>query len=529
VAYERRLPMKRLAAALSLSLLLVFPALAGRTGRPLEKTKDGSPSGDVLPPGARARLKSESAQPGYQIGALAFSPDGKTLAVGSQGKIIRLWDVAAAKEGPECRDPRSPQGSISNLAFSPDGRLLASAGDDSVVRLWDAATGKPLRQLLGHQQTTWAVTFAPDGKTLASTSEDKTIRVWDVDTGREVRQFLGHEQGAWSIAFSPDGRLLASGGGDGSVHLWDVTTGKETRVCRGHQHGAWPVVFSPDGRTLISGGWQDHTIRLWEVITGRERFVLRHPGGLKYLALAPDGRTLASGGDGQVVYLWDVVSGKEVRRFEGHRGPIFAVAFAPDGKTLATGGNDAVVYLWDVTPPKEARPPQQELSVKDLEAAWADLEAADPAKAYPAIWQLVAGGARSVAFLREHLKPAAGGVDHQRIERLIADLDSDKYPTRELASVELEKIGGPAETALKRTLGGTPSLEVRRRIERLLEKLEGWVVSSEVLQSLRGLEVLEHIGTPEARQLLEKLARGTTDDPLTQDAKASLERLARRP
>ncbi len=155
-------------------------------------------------------------------------------------------------------------GVVFSVAFSPDGRLLASGSDDETIKLWEVATGREVRTLEGHFGVVFSVAFSPDGRLLASGSWDATIKLWEVATGREVRTLTGHTSYVWSVAFSPDGRLLASGSDDKTIKLWEVATGREVRTIKGHTSYVWSVAFSPDGRLLASGSY-DKTIKLWYV------------------------------------------------------------------------------------------------------------------------------------------------------------------------------------------------------------------------------------------------------------------------
>jgi hypothetical protein len=183
--------------------------------------------------------------------------------------------------------------------------------------------------------------------------------------------------------------------------------------------------------------------------------------------------------------------------------------------------------VWDVCGP--ARQPQlvsAGLRPSELENLWANLGHSDAGKAYEALSTLAASPGQTVPFLRKQLQPAAGN-DDQRIARLIGELDGETFTVREKARAELEKLGDLAEPALRTVLAKKPSLEVRVRAERLLKRLEGNTLSEESLQALRAIELLERIGTPEARQVLEHLAKGLEGARLTEEAQASLERLAR--
>jgi WD40 repeat protein len=159
-------------------------------------------------------------------------------------------------------------GGVWAVAFSPDGALLALGSDDPTIRLWDTQTGQEVQKLEGHSSWVRAVAFSPDGALLASGSQDQTIRLWDTQTGQEVQKLEGHSSWVRAVAFSPNGALLASGSHDLTIRLWDTQTGREVQKLEGHSNGVNVVAFSPDGALLASGS-DDQTIRLWDTQTGR--------------------------------------------------------------------------------------------------------------------------------------------------------------------------------------------------------------------------------------------------------------------
>jgi WD40 repeat protein len=504
------------------------------------------------------------------LSSLAFSPDGKLLALGGYTKAIRLLEIATGKDALPSRGKRLV---VHCVAYSPDGRTLATGGADPAVCLWDAATGKQVRTL-GRSDAdsgsdlVFGIAFSPDGKTLAAGGLDRTIRLWETATGKELEPWMGHHSVVRAVGFSSDGKRLVSAGTD-AVCLWEVATGKEIRQLQGlaecvaispngrlvasaDQGKAfvrlWTaatgeelwrlstrstisgLVFSPDGKTLFTGGHDG--IQLWEVASGKERdlrkaFVVSRTG-CPSLALSPDGQMLAWASFDRMVSIAEASTGRLLGRLEGHHAAVFAVAFAPDCRTLASGSDDATALVWDISGlVRRDRPRPAVLTAKALDGMWADLGDEDAAKAYQAIRTLASDPDQAVPFLRKRLKPAA--ID-PRIEPLIAELDSDQFKVREKAEQELDMLADRAEPALRKALKNpATTLEARRRLERIVDRLEKNSPHPEFLRLLRVVEVLEGVGTAAAREVLANLAKGVPQARLTQEAKAALQRIARRP
>jgi hypothetical protein len=247
------------------------------------------------------------------------------------------------------------------------------------------------------------------------------------------------------------------------------------------------------------------------------------------LAFSPDGRTLAvslrdQGKRSGRVLLWEL-STREVRsEFRGHRGPIASLAFSPDGRTLATGGSDTTVLVWDLVGQSAGGRPAR-LSAEELAALWSDLGRPDARRAHQAMRRLAAVPGQLLDLARKEVKPVPE-PDPREVRRRIEALDSEEFEVREAASRYLIEVGLVARAALEQALKGQPTLELRRRVEKLLERLEPpEELEPALLRAVRAVELLEYLGTPAAREHLESLARGQAEHRLTREAHSSLRRL----
>jgi hypothetical protein len=401
--------------------------------------------------------------------------------------------------------------------------------------------------------------LSEDGKTLVSFShyyaknqagpryEDTLITGWDISTHKQLFRRRRPRINTW-LALSADTRVLASphhdGGsrireripGKGPMRLEDAATGEPLLTFPALPGQTWPLAFSPDGRLLASNNFQRaepdkdgkpgkemRTLRLWEILTAAE--VLSLPAAdFNRVTFTRDNRLMAVAAPKQEIVVWDLRHGREWRRFKGFDAEVIDLTFSPDGRQLISGLSDSTLLIWDVGRRDTST---SKLDAERLTKVWADLAGADAPRAFRARGTLAAAPEETVLFLKEHLHPAQS-ADAEHLRHLLTDLASDEFTVREKARKALEELGDLAEPALRQTLANKPTLEVRRRVQALLEGLRGPVTLFETLRSLRAVAVLEDIATPPARRLLEELAQGASEARLTREAKASLKRLTRR-
>jgi WD40 repeat protein len=493
------------------------------------------------------------------VWALAFSPDGRQLLTSSHDGTARLWDTQTRQHLRAFVLPgRFNQGHFgaeafaqlpfTQAGFSSDGKRIITAWPNGPVQVWDVATGNS--QKLGQDplQGSVAVACSPRDNLVATVSPDGRIQLWDVAHGEQRLDFqwqpVQDSRRRFDLAtaaFSPSGLTLAVAGASvpqNRLRLFETSTARERLdfdLAGNPQRdlGEVPALvlaqrlvlklaYSGDGKVLALAGV--HAIYLHDAATGKERLVLSGPNTFgPSVSLSPDGSLAAAGTLDGCVRLWDVKTGRVVSEVKGHDYFVSATAFSPDGKTLASGSNDCTVLLWDVAQLLRQPLPSSAATASTLDRLWADLASSDAVKAFAAMAQLTEVPAETPAYFKTRLQ-AVPVPDPKRIDALVADLNSDQYALRQKAMVELEKLADLAVPALREQLAKKASLEMCKRIELLLAKINGPAADPEMLRALRAVEVLEAIGTPPARLVLETLAQGAPAHRVTQAAAEALKR-----
>lgn len=284
--------------------------------------------------------------------ALAFNPDGRTLASGGPDWSLRLWDVSSTR----LITTLDVGDAVWSLAFSSDGSSLAYGNYGKSAHILDASSLLTQSMLRRHEDAVWSLAFSPDGRKIATCSVNDSFQIWDVESGRALASFEGHSGFVRSVAFSPDGMYVASASYDDTIRLWNVTTGDTAATLgeggswSGHKEWVNSVVFSPDG-SLIASGSDDRTVRIWDVASASLTGVLEgHERGINSVAFSADGTLVASGSADHTVRLWDTSSCQPLAVLSDHRGSVLSVAFSPtDNHLLASAGDDRVIRL-SITP-----------------------------------------------------------------------------------------------------------------------------------------------------------------------------------
>lgn len=279
----------------------------------------------------------------------AVSADGRRLAVAFDTGV-RLWDLDARRE----LAPVSEEGGVvTSVALSPDGRTLASGTSGGTIRVWDLDDRTP-RTLARNSGWVLALAFSPDSRRLAASNVEDSVRVWDLAAGDGPRRLGGVAKWSGPLAFSPDGKVVAAAGGGPmnrftttrergpAVMLWDLASGRKRRDLGLWDAAATAVSFSPDGHRIAAAGLLNPPT-VWDLSTGAEVVAARAAAETAAVAYMPDDDVLACGSDAGTLSLWD--EGKATSPGPD-AGPIVALALSSEEGLVAGCGGDATIRLW---------------------------------------------------------------------------------------------------------------------------------------------------------------------------------------
>ena len=293
------------------------------------------------------------------VTAMAYSPDGKWLAVASYKEVI-LVDPATGKTK---RHLAGFPDQVTSVGFSADGKYLAGAGGSpgrqGEARIWLTESWTEWKVLRGHADTILALAWRPGKNQLATASLDKLILVWDVDVGKVARTIKSHADIVHAVAYSPDGSKLASGSADKTAKVFDAETGLQIAGLSNHQDAVLAVGFSPDGKNLVTAS-ADRGMQLWKV--GDWNNPIRgfgHTGPVYAVAWRPDSSAIWAGSGGKPSFLsYKRENGERAAPIEeASMSPdwVYAAAVSPDGQVAAAGGWDGKILMWSLKDGKKVR------------------------------------------------------------------------------------------------------------------------------------------------------------------------------
>jgi len=289
------------------------------------------------------------------INALAFSPDGKLLAVpGSREVLLHSLDGSAPPIRLVGLSDR-----ILSLAFSKDGSILVAAGGTPArfgeIQIWDIVAGKLRRSMTLTGDTVFGVSISPDASRIAVGCTDNSVRIFDAASGKELFKIGNHENWVLGTLFGVDGKRIVSVSRDRAAKLTDASTGaflENLNLLRGELAA---VARHPSKDVIVAGG-EDRTPYIYMMDRPKNmkiaddttliRKLDRQDGVIAALAWSPDGALIAVGGSSPEVTVYEAESGKKVAACKGHSAGIYTVAFSPDSQKLATGGFDGQVRIY---------------------------------------------------------------------------------------------------------------------------------------------------------------------------------------
>jgi WD40 repeat protein len=561
--------LTRLPGRLAFLLLLFGISTAVADPPPMLKDLHGDP----LPPGAIARfgtVQPEDRPLLTLVFRATLSSEGNTLVSYGNDEMLNVWDVGTSKLRRQQPVPRH-HFALGGPHPAPDGKSFAYPDATGCLCLWELESGakrktftpppfdaEPAAALLGRlsplrgvaplesavglgelidrpEKTLDILHFSQDGKNVLTRQSTGLLRWWDVATGKPLARFPG-PRGSLAFDFFNDVRRYASLR-EKELHQYDLSV-SDTR----HGKVLWQVStpwafgtmrFDPQGwnlavRCLIGDQPKSscELCRILEVHTGKVRRILKGPRErIDNLMYSPDGGLIVSVSAESDFRLWDVATGKQIHAWNPHGSGARCLGFSRDGTRLISVGDDVTILLWDVAELTKGRKPAPapKLAAAELEQLWAVLGEDDAARAFDAICTLALLPAKTMPLLEQRLKPMPPVTDHQ-MQQWVRDLGSSAYQVRVKATTALADQAEMAKPALRAALTPALALEERLRVELLLAKIEQHPLTSAHLRGLRALEILEKIGTPEARRVMETLAGGAPEARLTQEAAMALRR-----
>ena len=284
-----------------------------------------------------------------QIFSLSYHPEGHLLAIGRHGGV-NLIDTTT---GHLIAQFDGLSDIARAVAFSPDGKLVAIGGgyaqQSGDVRIWDITKRREILQIAAHTDTIQSLAFSPDQKILATASYDKDIRLWNTTSGEELQTLRDHIDAVYSLAFTGDGNRLISGSADRSIKIWDPHSGERLYTLSEPIDGINSIAVHPSGKQVSAGG-HDRTIRVWELEKENGKIsktLIAHQSAILHIAYSPDGKKIATTAADRTIKIFDAKTLDELVTLNNQSDWVMALSFSPDGEHLAVGRFDGSLSIYD--------------------------------------------------------------------------------------------------------------------------------------------------------------------------------------
>ncbi len=481
------------------------------------------------------------------VQTLAFLADGRLVSCDASGGLL-AWDLSTGRSIAHARNPLR----YTPLGVTADGKGIQFYGHGTQLQVWRPDSPNQMHPVdipapFDHPMQFYPHGASVNGRWLAILQmPQRKVRIYELGEKVVERRVLSLPAGLVvvnGLICAPDGSRLLALCGDGTMRVLECATGRHMSIQRAAANFlAWGrrPGFAPDGRSLLI---HDSDVWIAEVVSGQQRCHLVSASAQPVAtAWSADGRLVACGLANGQVRVFDAASGQEIvmrqpdqQMHDGNADPVLApvlmcderlgtvesLAFSPDVRLLASGGSTGLITVWKVP----SLPPQKPWTAERRSSLWAALADPDAGPAGHAIADLVAMPSPAVELLQQRFRPGESHVDPGRLQKLIADLDADEFVVREQAQRELAAAGPDAVEPMRQALAKDPSAEMRRRLRKLLEPYERAETQPARLRAVRAIEVLERIGTPQARGVLQGLAGKMADAEIEQEIKDSLRRI----
>ncbi len=341
-----------LAAAGGVSWTVLARAEAGqnRSNTPTPATDHKAPPTPASV--ARGTLLYTYSYPTNNIRSLAWSPDGKRIALGNDepAAYAQVWNADTGKSTVVYMGHSQP---VEGVAWAHKSQRIASGSADTTVQIWDPGTGGHIYTYTGHQLWVNRIAWSPDDKYIVSGEQSSTVGrqvnvlVWEVATGSTLVQYQGHTNGVFAVAWSHDGTRIASCGYDGTLQVWEALSGNLVSGYNSNGAFLFGLSWSPDDQKIAVGSSQGSALVI-DAATGKVIYSAPvDSDASSEVAWSPDGKYIVAGSDSGNTFVLDAATGNRLYTYMNQTHQVFALAWAPDSKRVVSGSFDGSVQVWE--------------------------------------------------------------------------------------------------------------------------------------------------------------------------------------